>query len=255
MQITNNKIAFLALVVLALSLFLNIYLLNFFGLGSITGKTSSSTGIISLEIEEVPSVVPSVAPVVYGKTGVTRNLTIVGFVIDSGEVFKIGELNIYNFKIREGGSLIFTLKGIEYTFSLDKVFDTSIIFSIFFPLQSRNLFVGESVQLDVDKDGLLDLDVQLGKVVGGTAEVTLTAIEERFGFVESPLRIETCDDKLKNQNEEGVDCGGICKPCTIFEGKEIERGATFLFIVEVLLFICAVLLVISFISLKKKKKK
>jgi len=23
----------------------------------------------------------------------------------------------------------------------------------------------------------------------------------------------TCDDKIKNQNEEGIDCGGVCKPC------------------------------------------
>eukprot|EP00121_Abeoforma_whisleri_P017170 Awhi_evm1s15741 len=24
---------------------------------------------------------------------------------------------------------------------------------------------------------------------------------------------ETCDDNLQNQNETGVDCGGICDPC------------------------------------------
>ncbi|MHA1989200.1 MAG: hypothetical protein ACW98D_21460, partial [Promethearchaeota archaeon] len=23
----------------------------------------------------------------------------------------------------------------------------------------------------------------------------------------------TCDDKIKNQNEEGIDCGGVCEPC------------------------------------------
>ncbi|NMB66958.1 hypothetical protein GYA25_02785 [Candidatus Woesearchaeota archaeon] len=27
---------------------------------------------------------------------------------------------------------------------------------------------------------------------------------------------ETCYDKIKNQNETGIDCGGDCKPCTIF---------------------------------------
>ena len=24
---------------------------------------------------------------------------------------------------------------------------------------------------------------------------------------------ETCFDGIKNQNEEGIDCGGVCKPC------------------------------------------
>jgi len=32
---------------------------------------------------------------------------------------------------------------------------------------------------------------------------------------------ETCSDGLKNQNEEGVDCGGVCKPCQM-EGYEIN---------------------------------
>ena len=27
------------------------------------------------------------------------------------------------------------------------------------------------------------------------------------------LAAETCSDSIKNQNEEGTDCGGVCKPC------------------------------------------
>jgi hypothetical protein len=27
---------------------------------------------------------------------------------------------------------------------------------------------------------------------------------------------ETCSDKIKNQNETGIDCGGVCKKCSIF---------------------------------------
>ena len=33
-------------------------------------------------------------------------------------------------------------------------------------------------------------------------------------------KIETCSDGIKNQNEEGIDCGGTCKPC---EEKVTER--------------------------------
>ncbi|MDP3765685.1 MAG: cadherin-like domain-containing protein [Nanoarchaeota archaeon] len=35
---------------------------------------------------------------------------------------------------------------------------------------------------------------------------------------------ESCDDKIKNQNEEGVDCGGPCAPCFNLETKKEEKG-------------------------------
>lgn len=37
---------------------------------------------------------------------------------------------------------------------------------------------------------------------------------------EKPL--ETCMDKIKNQNEQDVDCGGICKPCPASMSAEIN---------------------------------
>ena len=30
---------------------------------------------------------------------------------------------------------------------------------------------------------------------------------------QASLTAETCNDGVKNQNEENVDCGGVCKPC------------------------------------------
>ena len=30
---------------------------------------------------------------------------------------------------------------------------------------------------------------------------------------QTALVAETCNDRIKNQNEESVDCGGVCKPC------------------------------------------
>jgi len=32
----------------------------------------------------------------------------------------------------------------------------------------------------------------------------------------------SCDDKIRNQGEEGIDCGGPCPPCELAEIKEIE---------------------------------
>ena len=36
------------------------------------------------------------------------------------------------------------------------------------------------------------------------------------------VKKETCDDGIKNQNEEGIDCGGVCKPCSVQEPKKEE---------------------------------
>ena len=36
------------------------------------------------------------------------------------------------------------------------------------------------------------------------------------------VKKETCDDRIKNQNEEGIDCGGVCKPCSVQEPKKEE---------------------------------
>ena len=37
---------------------------------------------------------------------------------------------------------------------------------------------------------------------------------------------ETCTDKIKNQNEEGVDCGGVCAPCKHIVVRPLTIGAT-----------------------------
>jgi hypothetical protein len=34
---------------------------------------------------------------------------------------------------------------------------------------------------------------------------------------DNPLLVESCMDKIKNQNEEGIDCGGICGGCVVVE--------------------------------------
>jgi hypothetical protein len=34
--------------------------------------------------------------------------------------------------------------------------------------------------------------------------------------------VETCTDKIKNQNEEDIDCGGVCAPCNKIEALPLE---------------------------------
>jgi len=40
-----------------------------------------------------------------------------------------------------------------------------------------------------------------------------------YGFLKSD---ETCFDKIKNQNEEDVDCGGKCSPCGIIKAQSLS---------------------------------
>lgn len=35
---------------------------------------------------------------------------------------------------------------------------------------------------------------------------------------------ETCSDKIKNQNEEDVDCGGICAKCSMIQAEDLMIG-------------------------------
>ena len=34
---------------------------------------------------------------------------------------------------------------------------------------------------------------------------------------DNPLLVSSCMDKIQNQNEEGIDCGGVCAACEIIE--------------------------------------
>jgi hypothetical protein len=72
-----------------------------------------------------------------------------------------------------------------------------------------------------------------------------------------------CSDKIKNQNETGVDCGGPCKKCSIFTivGSAISGpiNAVFANKTRVLIFSGALLLIIGGIAcfkiIKKRRKK
>jgi len=43
---------------------------------------------------------------------------------------------------------------------------------------------------------------------------------EQSRSCESPLK-ESCSDGIQNQNEEGIDCGGVCEPCAVQETAQI----------------------------------
>jgi hypothetical protein len=79
---------------------------------------------------------------------------------------------------------------------------------------------------------------------------------------------ETCYDKIKNQNETGIDCGGNCKPCGIFTiigstvSETIVSGKEFLTekifknkIILIILLIASISVVEALIFLRIKRKK
>lgn len=45
------------------------------------------------------------------------------------------------------------------------------------------------------------------------AQLLFSCVEEQ----DNPLLVSSCTDKIRNQNEEGVDCGGVCGACVIAE--------------------------------------
>lgn len=51
-----------------------------------------------------------------------------------------------------------------------------------------------------------------------------------------------CFDGIKNQNEEGVDCGGVCKPCEELVAPEEERLPIRTFLIGLLIILFVVIL-------------
>lgn len=47
-----------------------------------------------------------------------------------------------------------------------------------------------------------------------------------WGFYSIFRTEETCMDKIKNQNEEDVDCGGVCSPCKKIQTQDLSVGET-----------------------------
>ncbi|MFH1848617.1 MAG: CARDB domain-containing protein, partial [archaeon] len=89
-------------------------------------------------------------------------------------------------------------------------------------------------------DGLLDSDetgIDCGGSCGACAVVRSCPSECTYGCsldtgvciipLDSPLFTEpTCDDKIRNQNESGVDCGGPCRACSQVTGHAVFDSAT-----------------------------
>ncbi len=53
--------------------------------------------------------------------------------------------------------------------------------------------------------------------------------------------LETCFDGIKNQNEEGIDCGGSCKACAV---EDKEEGFNFLLWGGIVLLLIAIIVVV-----------
>lgn len=74
--------------------------------------------------------------------------------------------------------------------------------------------------------------VDLGRKTNGSETLTIKYPEDQISadvFINynetNTIILETCFDKIKNQNEEGVDCGGLCAACAV-ANKTIVANVT-----------------------------
>jgi hypothetical protein len=58
-----------------------------------------------------------------------------------------------------------------------------------------------------------------GRIIGGSSSSGGTSTSETQNGV-----IENCSDGIQNQDETGIDCGGVCSPCIVEEGSECKEG-------------------------------
>ena len=73
------------------------------------------------------------------------------------------------------------------------------------------LRIGETREVDINKDGFVDLSIILKSITGDKADLV-------FKKLATPISVPTCFDGIKNQGEEGIDCGGPCKSCGVGPG-------------------------------------
>ena len=115
------------------------------------------------------------------------------------------------------------------------------IFSTRFPLGERAFF-------HYNKDMAISwtLKKQLKIFSGFAVLVLLIVLGGIYYFEPSP----SCFDKIQNQNEEGIDCGGVCKQCLEYPLKQSVLWLILLFAIVIL-----ILVVLFFIFRRKKKKR
>ena len=133
-------------------------------------------------------------------------------------------------QVAEGSTRTFSFDGsTTHTLKVDSLSDTAATITIASDPQTFVLNVGESRKVDVNNDGLDDVEVTLNSVYNGTADITIKKIEEGAKVV-----VEE-EEAAAAEAQETVSPEGEVSPEPVSTGRSLTTTITVVVIVLILL--------------------
>ena len=177
--------------------------------------------------------------------------------------------------VKQADLISFKYNSVSYSLVMDTIYDKSI--DIIINSQRYTINLGQSKSIDLDKDSIIDLEINIDTIINKEASLTLRRIScipdwycgqytncnnnietracEDLNNCKSPAFnpdltrpcVPTCSDNIKNQEETGIDCGGPCKSC--------KMPKSYVYYWASIPILLAVVSVIIFLAVSKSKRK
>jgi len=115
-------------------------------------------------------------------------------------------------EFKKGQKATFNLDGTDYEIEVDKVEDDYIVLKT--GDQVLTVKVGQSLEIDVDNDGQMDIRVELLSIKDGKAEIKYTKIvkeQEEIPSEEKPPEESVCGNNICEDDETPESCPQDCK--------------------------------------------
>jgi hypothetical protein len=208
---------------------------------------------------------------------VNKSNILTALVVNNADFDNIEQLSL---TVRQADIISFNYNSVSYSFMVNMIYDNSI--EVMINSQKYTVNIGQSKGIDLDKDSIIDIEINVDTIINKEASLTLRRVScipdwycgqfancnnniesracEDLNKCKNPAFkpdltracVPTCSDNLKNQEETGVDCGGPCKACKM-PTNYIYYWAS----IPILLAIVsvAIFLVVSKSKRKQKKKR
>jgi hypothetical protein len=179
--------------------------------------------------------------------------------------------------VRQADAISFKYNSLDYSLVINAVYDNSI--EVMINSQKYTINTGQSKSIDLDKDSIIDLEINVDTIINKDTSLTIRRIScipdwycgqfancnnnmetracEDLNKCKNPTFnpdltrpcVATCSDNIKNQEETGVDCGGPCKACRM-PTNYVYYWAS----IPILLAIVSVVIALLVSKSKKKQK-
>ena len=109
----------------------------------------------------------------------------------------------------ESNSIQFKIENENHTIKLKSTSGNKIVLQFASTPFDVSFNDGETKNIDLDRDNVFDIQV-------GVKKKSFSEIDLTIKLLPKP----SCSDGVKNQDEEEIDCGGVCNSCDV-ESEEV----------------------------------